>query len=230
MWPVKLPDWWIFAPSVWQAGAVNRSCRSPRQHDTNSSTECSNRVIANVLHSIVDGHQVYGACLVSQWMVEFAINDPAFPLATVCYADRGQHPRCPLSVPGSSLDYVGLGGNALASHMAVMSDEVCSLMHKSLATSKTQLGSSRHDVQVQPGNEVLGIQPSHSFHCSLLTAFIAWHAIPDVWIGPLGVLAQSAQGPTRIIFTVPSTWRYFSELNVRCLHRYLCRPPEFCYN
>jgi len=64
-----------------------------------------------------------------------------FPLGhgyTAFNADRGQHPRRPLSAPGTSPDDVGLDGDALARHMAVVSDEVRGLMHESQAERKAR--------------------------------------------------------------------------------------------
>jgi len=98
---------------------------SSHHHNTNSRTERVNGVIADVLRSFVDGCQDDSPFLIP--LVEFAINDSASPLGHGCtafYAERGQHPRRPLSAPGTSPEDIGLGGDALARHMAVVSNEI----------------------------------------------------------------------------------------------------------
>ena len=75
---------------------------SPYHHNTNSRTERVNAVIADVLRSFVEGRQDDWPTLIP--LVEFAVNDSASPIGhgyTAFYADRGQHPRRPLSTPGA---------------------------------------------------------------------------------------------------------------------------------
>ena len=83
-------------------------------------------------------------------LVEFAINDPLGHGYTAFYADRGQHPRRPLSAPGSPPDDVGLGGDPLARHMAVVSYEIRGLLHESQAERKARLDPTRRDVRFKP--------------------------------------------------------------------------------
>jgi hypothetical protein len=190
---------------------------SPHHHNTNSRTERVNGVIADVLRSFVDGRQDDWPSLIP--LVEFAINDSASPLGhgyTAFYADRGQHPRRPLSAPGSPPDDIGLGGDALARHMAVVSDEVRGLMHESQAARKARWDPTRRDVRFKPGDEVL-----------LDTTFSPLPSrdkLSPRWMGPFRVLEQTAPNTYRL--DVPSSWRAFSEFNVERLRRYLRRPPE----
>ena len=190
---------------------------SPHHHNTNSRTERVNGVIADVLRSFVDERQDDWPSLIP--LVEFAINDSASPLGhgyTAFYADRGQHPRRPLSSPCTSRDDVGPPGDSLARHMSVVTDEVRSLMHESQAARKARLDPARRDVQFRPGDEVL-----------LDTTFSPLPSrgkLSQRWMGPFRVLAQTAPNTYRL--NVPSTWRAFSEFNVERLRRYLRRPPE----
>ena len=75
-------------------------CGSPHHHKTTSKVERVNGAIADVLRSFAGERADDWPALVP--LVEFAINDSASPLGsrnTPFYADRGQHPRRPLSRP-----------------------------------------------------------------------------------------------------------------------------------
>ena len=79
--------------------------------------------------------------------MEFAINDTAFLPDTRPSTRTGanrQHPQSRLSAPSSSLDDVGLGGDALPRHLAIVSEEVRGpVMHESQAAArKAQLDST----------------------------------------------------------------------------------------
>ena len=125
---------------------------------TNSRTERVNHVIAGVLRSFVDGRHDDWPSLIP--LMEFAINDSASPSATVTRPQastrtRGQRAQRPLLAPGPSLDDLGLGGDALARHLAVVSDEVRGLMHKSQAARKARLDPTPRDVRFKPLYNIL---------------------------------------------------------------------------
>ena len=190
---------------------------SPHHNNTTSKVDRVNGVIADVLRAFVNDHHDNWPELIP--LVEFAINDSASALGagyTPFYADRGQHPRRPLSSPSTSRDDVGLPGDSLARHMSVVTDEVRSLMHESQAARKARLDPTRRDVRFKPGDEVL-----------LDTTFSPLPSrdkLSPRWMGPFRVLEQTAPNTYRL--DVPSSWRAFSEFNVERLRRYLRRPPE----
>ena len=88
---------------------------SPHHHNTNSKTERVNGVIADVLRAFVAERQDNWPELIP--LVEFAINDSASPLGTgytPFYADRGQHPRRPLTCPPDPTQPEPSSGGAVA--------------------------------------------------------------------------------------------------------------------
>ena len=81
----------------------------PHHYNTTSKVERVNGVIADVLRSFAGERADDWPTLVP--LVEFAINDSASPLGTgytPFYADRGQHPRRPLT-PFAAPDPAGSG-------------------------------------------------------------------------------------------------------------------------
>ncbi len=89
---------------------------SPHHHNTTGKVEHINGVIADVVRSFANECGVDWPALVP--LVEFAINDLASPVGsgyTPFYADRGQHPRRPLTQP-SPPDPAGPVGDGEAAH------------------------------------------------------------------------------------------------------------------
>jgi hypothetical protein len=76
----------------------------PHHHNRNTTgkVERINGVLAHVLCSFANGRGDDWPALVPRRLVEFAIHDSASPLGSgyiPFYADRGQHPRRPLTPP-----------------------------------------------------------------------------------------------------------------------------------
>ena len=110
-------------------------------HNTTSKVEQINGVIADVLHSFAGERADDCPALVPP--VEFAINDSASPLGTgytPFYADRGQHPRRPLT-PSAAPDPAG-SGEAAAHLMGRVTAEVRALLQERQDRRKEELDAS----------------------------------------------------------------------------------------
>ena len=189
---------------------------SPHHHNTNAKTERVNGVIADVLRAFVAERQDNWPALIP--LVEFAINDSASPLGTgytPFYADRGQHPRRPLSVPLDPAAPPPSSGLAVAQLMDHVTGEVRALLQEHQDRRKALLDQRRRDVRFAVGEEVL-LDTTH-------TPLPSRDKLSARWMGPFKVLAQTAPNTYRL--AVPSAWRAFNEFNVERLRRYLRRPP-----
>ena len=188
---------------------------SPHHHNTNARTERVNGVIADVLRSFVSERQDNWPSLIP--LVEFAINDSASPLGmgyTPFFADRGQHPRRPLSAPADTSLPPATDGVAVARLMDHVTGEVRALLHESQALRKARMDPHRKDVQFSPGDEVL-LDTAH-------TPLPSRDRLSPRWMGPFRVLAKTAPNTYRL--AVPPAWRAFDEFNVERLRRYVRRP------
>ena len=188
---------------------------SPHHHNTTAKVERLNGVVEDVLRSFVNERQDNWPQLVP--LVEFAINDSASCLGTgytPFYADRGQHPRRPLSLVPDSANPDPSDGAAVARLMDHVTGEVRALLQERQDERKARLDPHRRDVQLAPGDEVL-LDTSH-------TPLPSRSLLSHRWMGPFKVLAQTAPNTYRL--DVPPTWRAFNEFNVSRLRRYLRRP------
>ena len=188
---------------------------SPHHHNTNAKTERVNGVIADVLRSFVSERQDDWPALLP--LVEFAINDSASPLGTGCtpfYADRGQHPRRPLSTPLDPSASPPSSGSAVAQLMDQVTGEVRALLQEHQDRRKAALDQRRRDVTFEVGDEVL-LDTTH-------TPLPSRDKLSARWMGPFKILAKTAPNTYRL--AVPAAWRAFNEFNVERLRRYLRRP------
>ena len=188
---------------------------SPHHHNTTSKVERVNGVLEDVLRSFVGERGDDWPALVP--LVEFAINDSASPLGTgytPFYADRGQHPRRPLSPPSDSASSHGEDGAAVAHLMSQVTEEVRALLQERQDARKARLDVHRRDVQFAVGDEVL-LDTTH-------TPLPSRSLLSPRWMGPFKVVACTAPNTYRL--DVPATWRAFNEFNVSRLRRYQRRP------
>ena len=149
-------------------------------------------------------------------LVEFAINDSLSALGTgftPFYADRGQHPRRPLSDTAEPCT-----GADVASWMAQITSEVRSLLQESQARRKAAEDRRRRDVQFIPGDEVL-LEAAHVSSPTLIRSKLA-----ERWLGPFTITAVTAPNTYRL--ALPPKWRMFDEVNVDRLRRFHRRPPS----
>ncbi len=191
---------------------------SPYHHNTTSKVERVNGVIEDVLRSFVGERGDDWPSLIP--LVEFAINDSASPLGTgytPFYADRGQHPRRPLSTPPDPASAPPEDGASVAHHMARVTGEVRALVQEHQDDRKALLDARRRDVQFAVGDEVL-LDTAH-------TPVPSRSLLSPRWMGPFLVTACTAPNtyrlPTR---TIPATWLAFNEFNVSSLCCYARRP------
>ena len=171
-------------------------------------------MIADVLRSFVSERQDNWPSLIP--LVEFAINDSASPLGmgyTPFFADRGQHPRRPLSAPADTSLPPATDGVVVARLMDHVTGEVRALLHESQALRKARMDPHRKDVQFSPGDEVL-LDTAH-------TPLPSRDRLSPRWMGPFRVLAKTAPNTYRL--AVPPAWRAFDEFNVERLRRYVRR-------
>ena len=129
---------------------------SPHHHNTTSKVERVNGVIADVLRSFAGERADDWPALVP--LVEFALNDSVSPLGsgyTAFYADRGQHPRRPLTPAGPDPASPAESGEATAHLMGRVTAEVRALLQERQDRRKAALDASRRDVQFAVGDEVL---------------------------------------------------------------------------
>ena len=191
---------------------------SPWHHNTNAKVERVNGVIADVLRSLVNARHDDWPSLLP--LVEFAINDSLSALGTgftPFYADRGQHPRRPLTPPpGDSAE--PCTGADVASWMAQITSEVRSLLQESQARRKAAEDRRRRDVQFIPGDEVL-LEAAHVSSPTLIRSKLA-----ERWLGPFTITAVTAPNTYRL--ALPPKWRMFDEVNVDRLRRFHRRPPS----
>jgi hypothetical protein len=189
---------------------------SPHHHNTTSKVERVNGVIANVLRAVASDR-----C--DDWpeflqLVEFAINDSASPLGsgyTPFYADRGQHPRRPLTPPDAPDPAAPAGsGKATAHLMARVTAEVRALLQERQDLRKAELDAHRRDIQFAAGDEVL-LDTEH-------TPLPSRSLLSSRWMGPFKVLACTAPNTYRL--DIHAVWRVFPEFNVERLRPYLRRP------
>jgi hypothetical protein len=223
---VGLPDTLVsdrdtrFTSSFWTAlhAALGASLifGSPHHHNTTSKVERVNGVIADVLRAFA-GHRC------DDWpelvpLVEFAINDSASTLGsgyTPFYADRGQHPRRPLTPPGAPDPSVpASSGEAAAHQMARITAEVRALLQEQQDRRKAEQDAHRRDVQLAVGDEVL-LDTEH-------TPLPSRSLLSPRWMGPFTVLAQTAPNTYRL--DLPPAWRVVPEFNVERLLPYRRRP------
>ena len=188
---------------------------SPYHHNTTAKVERLNGVVGDVLRSFVNERHDNWPELTP--LVEFAINDSASALGTgytPFYADRGQHPRRPLT-PSSDPDHPEpTEGAAVARLMDHVTGEVRALLQERQDQRKARLDPGRRDVQFAVGDEVL-LDTSHS-------PLPSRSLLSQRWAGPFRVLARTAPNTYRL--ELPPTWRAFDEFNVERLRRYLRRP------
>ena len=122
---------------------------SPHHHNTNARTERVNGVIADVLRSFVSERQDNWPSLIP--LVEFAINDSASPLGmgyTPFFADRGQHPRRPMSAPADPALPPATDGAAVARLMDHVTGEVRALLQESQALRKARTDPHRNKISL----------------------------------------------------------------------------------
>jgi hypothetical protein len=188
---------------------------SPHHHNTTSKVERVNGVIADVLRAVASDRG-------DDWpefvpLVEFAINDSASPLGsgyTPFYADRGQHPRRPLTPPDAPDPAAPAGSGEAAAHlMARVTAEVRALLQERQDQRKAELDAHRRDVRFAAGDQVLLDTEHTPLPRSLLS---------PRWMGPFTVLACTAPNTYRL--DIPAAWRVFPEFNVERLRPYLRRP------
>ena len=188
---------------------------SPHHHNTTSKVERFNGVIADVLRS-------FAADRGDDWpefvpLAEFAIKDSASPLGscyTPFYADRGQHPRRPLTPPNAPDPAVPAGSGEAAAHlMGRVTADVRALLQERQERRKAELDAHRRDVTFAVGDEVL-LDTEH-------TPLPSRSLLSPRWMGPFKVLARSAPNTYRI--DIPATWRTFNEFNVERLRPYYRR-------
>ena len=161
---------------------------SPHHHNTTSKVERVNGVIADVLRAFAGDRS--DAWLELVQLVEFAINDSASTLGsgnTPFYANRGQHPRRPLTppdAPDSDPAAPAESGEAAAHLMARVNAEVRVLLQELQDARKAALDAHRRDVQLAVGDEVL-LDTEH-------TPLPSRSLLSPRWMGPFTVLAQTA--------------------------------------
>jgi hypothetical protein len=189
---------------------------SPHHHNTTSKVERVNGVIADVLRAVASDRG-------DDWpefvpLVEFAINDSASQLGsgyTPFYADRGQHPRRPLTPPDAPDPAAPAGSGEAAAHlMARVTAEVRALLQERQDQRKAELDAHRRDVQFAAGDQVL-LDTEH-------TPLPSRSLLSPRWMGPFTVLACTAPNTYRL--DIPAAWRVFPEFNVERLRPYLRRP------
>jgi len=189
---------------------------SPHHHNTTSKVERVNGVIADVLRSFAGERADDWPALVP--LVEFALNDSASPLGsgyTPFYADRGQHPRRPLTPAAGPDPAAPVGSGEAAAHlMGRVTAEVRALLQERQDRRKAELDATRRDVQFAPGDEVL-LDTEH-------TPLPSRSLLSPRWMGPFKVLARPAPNTYRL--DIPATWRVFPEFNVERLRPYRRRP------
>jgi transposase InsO family protein len=223
---VGLPDTIVsdrdtrFTSSFWTAlhAALGASLifGSPHHHNTTSKVERVNGVIADVLRAFAGNRSDDWPELVP--LVEFAINDSASTLGsgyTPFYADRGQHPRRPLSPPDAPDAAAPPGSGEAAAHlMARITAEVRALLQEQQDRRKAALDARRRDVQLAIGDEVL-LDTEH-------TPLPSRSLFSPRWMGPFTILAQTA--PNTYLLDLPPAWRVVPEFNVERLRPYRRRP------
>jgi hypothetical protein len=189
---------------------------SPHHHNTTSKVERVNGVIADVLRAFAGDRG-------DDWpefvpLAEFAINDSVSTLGsgyTPFYADRGQHPRRPLTPPDAPDPAAPAGSGEAAAHMmARVTAEVRALLQERQDHRKAALDAHRRDVQFAVGDEVL-LDTEH-------TPLPSRSLLSPRWMGPFTVLAFTAPNTYRL--DIPAAWRVFPEFNVERLRPYLRRP------
>ena len=222
---VGLPDCIVsdrdtrFTSSFWtslhEALGASLIFGSPNHHNTTAKVERVNAVIEDVLRSFVAERQDNWPELTP--LVEFAINDSASPLGTgytPFYADRGQHPRRPLTPPADPALPEVSDGAQVARLMDQVTGEVRALLQERQDLRKARLDPGRRDVVLVPGEEVL-LDTTHS-------PLPSRSPLSPRWMGPFKVLARTAPNTYRL--DLPPTWKAFPEFNVDRLRRYLRRP------
>jgi hypothetical protein len=189
---------------------------SPHHHNTTSKVERVNGVIADVLRSFANERCDNWPELVP--LVEFAINDSASPLDsgyTPFYADRGQHPRRPLTPPAGPDPAVPVGdGEAAAQLMSRVTTEVRALLQERQDRRKAEFDAHWRDVRFAAGDEVL-LDTEH-------TPLPSRSLLSPRWMGPFKVIACPAPNTYRL--DIPASWRVCPEFNVERLRPYLRRP------
>jgi hypothetical protein len=189
---------------------------SPHHHNTTSKVERLNGVIADVLRSFANDRGDDWPELVP--LIEFAINDSASPLGsgyTPFYADRGQHPRRPLTPPAPPDPAAPAGaGEAAANLMMRVTAEVRALLQERQDQRKAEHDAHRRNVQFAVGDEVL-LDTEH-------TPLPSRSLLSPRWMGPFKILASPAPNTYRL--DIPATWRTHPEFNVERLRPYLRRP------
>ena len=188
---------------------------SPHHHNTTSKVERVNGVIEDVLRSFVGERGDDWPSLIP--LVEFAINDSASSLGTgytPFYADRGQHPRRPMSPSPDPATVPLEDGASVAHHLSRVTGEVRALLQERQDERKARLDARRRDVQFVVGDEVL-LDTAH-------TPLPSRSLLSPRWMGPFTVVACTAPNTYRL--DVPPTWRAFNEFNVSRLRRYARRP------
>ena len=124
-------------------------------------------------------------------LVEFAINDSASTLGcgyTPFFADRGEHPRRPLTAPPAASGTAPALGQALARVMRHTTREVRTLLQERQDKRKRLRDGGRRAVEFAVGNEVL-----------LDTTFAPLPSrglLSARWMGPFKVAARCAEPNT----------------------------------
>ncbi len=136
--------------------------------DSTGTVERINCVIADVLRSFANERGDDWPAPVP--LVEFAINDSASPLGpgyTLFYADRGQHPRRPLTPPAPPDPAGPVGdGEAVDYLMVRVTEEVRAQLQECQVRRKVEFDAHRRDVRFAVGDEVLHVEesvPQHGF-------------------------------------------------------------------
>jgi hypothetical protein len=98
-------------------------------------------------------------------LVKFAINDSASPLSsgyTPFYADRGQHPRRPLTPPAPPDPAGPVGDGEAAAHLMVrVTGEVRALLQECQVQRKAEFDAHRRDVCSRWGTRCSSTRSTH---------------------------------------------------------------------
>ena len=206
-------DFWT---SLHEALGTRLIFGTPHHHRTTSKVERVNGVVGDALRAFVNDRQDDWPTYIP--LVEFAINDSASALGcgyTPFFADRGEHPRRPLTAPPAASGTAPALGQALARVMRHITGEVRALLQEHQDERKRLWDCGRRAVEFAVGDEVL-----------LDTTFAPLPSrglLSARWMGPFKVAARCT-APNTYCLALPPTWRAHDEFNVERLRRYVGGP------
>ena len=206
-------DFWT---SLHEALGTRLIFGTPHHHRTTSKVERVNGVVGDALRAFVNDRQDDWPTYIP--LVEFAINDSASALGcgyTPFFADRGEHPRRPLTAPPAASGTAPALGQALARVMRHITGEVRALLQERQDERKRLRDGGRRAVEFAVGDEVL-----------LDTTFAPLPSrglLSARWMGPFKVAARCT-APNTYRLALPPTWRAHDEFNVERLRRYVGGP------